>query len=116
MPSRPTKQILVTQWLFRRAKLRDGTSAGLPFPLFGWPLTSYAGLCGMALVVVMMAFQSTTRIALYMAPFWFGLLAAGYALVRRNGAAPGTPRPTEVPICEGPSNYRVSTWGEKGSS
>jgi L-asparagine transporter-like permease len=29
--------ILVTPWLFRKAKLRDGTSAGLRFPLFGWP-------------------------------------------------------------------------------
>jgi AAT family amino acid transporter len=83
--------ILITQWLFRRAKLREGTTAALRFALFGWPFTSYAGLCGMALVVVMMAFQSTTRTALYMAPFWFGLLGAGYALARRNGPAPGTP-------------------------
>ena len=43
----------------------------LRFPLFAWPYTTYLGLGGMALVVAMMAFQPTTRIALVVGPIWF---------------------------------------------
>jgi AAT family amino acid transporter len=70
--------ILVTQWRFRRAKIDDHTSDELQFRLRGWPYSAYAGLLGMGVVLVMMAFASTTRIALYMAPLWFGALCVGY--------------------------------------
>lgn len=70
--------ILVTQWFFRRRRRASGQATPLRFPLFGWPYTLGAGVLAMILVVVMMAFGSTTRPALCVAPAWFALMGAGY--------------------------------------
>lgn len=74
--------ILVTQWRFRRAHIRAQTDTALIFRLFFWPYSSIAGLVGLALVVVMMAFQASTRIALLVGPSWFALLTVGYLILR----------------------------------
>ena len=44
-------------------------------------------LAFLVLVAVLLSQQPDTRVALYVAPFWFGLLCAGYALLRVRGAA-----------------------------
>jgi AAT family amino acid transporter len=74
--------ILVTQWRFRRAHVRSGTDTALAFRLFLWPYSAIAGLAGLALVVAMMAFQTSTRIALLVGPAWFAILSAGYLILR----------------------------------
>jgi AAT family amino acid transporter len=74
--------ILVTQWRFRRAHMRAGTDRALAFRLFLWPYSAITGLAGLALVVVMMAFQTSTRIALFVGPVWFGILTVGYLIMR----------------------------------
>jgi AAT family amino acid transporter len=79
--------ILLTQWHFRRTKMKAGRASRLRFPLFAWPYTTYLGLGGMALVVAMMAFQPTTRIALVVGPIWFATLAFGYYIMRRRSSA-----------------------------
>ncbi len=76
--------ILIAQWRFRRAKCREGSVGSLTFRLFAWPLTTYVGLGGMAIVVIMMVFHSSTRVALLVAPLWFGTLGVGYAIMRRR--------------------------------
>jgi len=74
--------ILVTQWRFRRTHIRAGTASALAFRLFLWPYSAIAGLAGLALVVVMMAFQTSTRIALFVGPVWFLILTVGYLIMR----------------------------------
>jgi AAT family amino acid transporter len=81
--------ILITHWRFRRAKCRDGSAGSLTFRLFAWPLTTYAGLGGLALVVFMMAFHPSTSIALVVAPLWFGALGVGYMVMRRRESIVG---------------------------
>jgi AAT family amino acid transporter len=81
--------ILLTQWHFRRTKMAAGQASRLRFPLFAWPYTTYLGLGGMALVVAMMAFQPTTRIALFVGPMWFATLACGYYIMRRRSSPLG---------------------------
>lgn len=74
--------ILVTQWRFRRAHARAATDTALEFRLFLWPYSAIAGLAGLALVIVMMAFQNSTRIAMFVGPAWFAILSAGYLVMR----------------------------------
>jgi AAT family amino acid transporter len=74
--------ILITQWQFRRTHIRAGTASALAFRLFLWPYSAIAGLAGLALVVVMMAFQTSTRIALFVGPAWFLILTVGYLIMR----------------------------------
>ena len=47
------------------------------------PLANYLVLAFLALVTIMMARDPDTRVALYVAPFWFGLLILGYLMRRR---------------------------------
>ena len=46
--------------------------------------------CGefLVLVAALLWARPDTRVALYVAPFWFGLLAAGYSRVRQRSASP----------------------------
>ena len=76
--------ILITHWRFRRSHIRAGTETALSFRLFFWPYSSIVGLAGLALVIVMMAFQASTRIALFVGPAWFLLLSAGYLIMRSH--------------------------------
>ncbi len=81
--------ILITHWRFRRAKWRDGSVGSLTFRLFAWPLTTYIGLGGLALVLVLMAFHPSTSVALVIAPLWFGALGIGYVIMRRRESIVG---------------------------
>jgi AAT family amino acid transporter/D-serine/D-alanine/glycine transporter len=48
------------------------------------PFANWAVILFLAVVAAMFALDADTRVALYVAPFWFGLLAVGYYLGRRQ--------------------------------
>lgn len=76
--------ILITQWRFRRALLTRTPYEAPHFPLFWWPISTILGLVGMLLVVVLMAFEPTTRVGLSIAPVWFGILYISYRVMTRG--------------------------------
>jgi AAT family amino acid transporter len=80
--------ILVTQYRFRRIRRAEGTENELGFKLFYWPYSSALGFLLLAGVVVIMTLQSSTRLALYIAPVWFGALGAGYTTFVKGRVAP----------------------------
>ncbi|SEN29253.1 amino acid permease [Lihuaxuella thermophila] len=58
---------------------------GLPessFKMPGAPWTNWLVLLFLGLVTVLLGLDSETRIALYVAPVWFGILAIGYQVVK----------------------------------
>jgi AAT family amino acid transporter/D-serine/D-alanine/glycine transporter len=75
--------ILVAHRNYRLA-VAAGRVAAAPFRM---PLAPYANWVVLAFLVLVTALlwpDSNTRVALYVAPLWFGLLAVGYQLVRRR--------------------------------
>lgn len=50
------------------------------------PYANWAVLAFLVAVTAMLWLDEETRVALYVAPVWFGLLAVGYAALRRRGA------------------------------
>jgi AAT family amino acid transporter len=49
-----------------------------------WPLANWAVIIFLLIVAAMFALDADTRVALYVAPFWFGLLGVGYHLGRKR--------------------------------
>ena len=75
--------ILVAHRNYRLA-VAAGRVAAAPFRM---PLSPYANWVVLAFLVLVTALlwpDPNTRVALYVAPLWFGLLALGYQLVRRR--------------------------------
>ena len=82
--------ILVSHANYRRA-VAAGRLPAVPFRMPGAPLVNWLGLAFLVLVAALLSQQSDTRVALYVAPFWFGLLGVGYALMRsRSASTPAT--------------------------
>ena len=80
--------ILVSHRNYRRA-VRAGTAPAASFRMPGAPFANWAVLAFLSAVSVLLWRDPDTRVALYVAPAWFALLGAGYALgVRpaRSGA------------------------------
>lgn len=75
--------ILVSHANYRRA-VAAGRVAPAPFRMPGAPLANWLVLAFLLLVTVMLAGKPDTRVALYVAPVWFGLLILGYTLLRRR--------------------------------
>ncbi|GAA1988305.1 amino acid permease [Kitasatospora viridis] len=75
--------ILVTHLRYRRA-VAAGRSAGSDYRLPGAPYASWLALGFFALVTVLIAWRSDTRIALYVMAAWGALLCLGYAGLRAN--------------------------------
>jgi amino acid transporter, AAT family len=73
--------ILVAHANYRRA-LAAGRAAAAPFRMPGAPLANWLVLAFLVLVTAMLARDPDTRVALYVAPVWFGLLGVGYGFVR----------------------------------
>jgi AAT family amino acid transporter/D-serine/D-alanine/glycine transporter len=78
--------ILVSHANYRRA-VAAGRRPAAPFRMPGAPLANWLVLAFLVLVAALLSQQPDTRVALYVAPFWFGLLCAGYGLLRARGAA-----------------------------
>jgi amino acid transporter, AAT family len=81
--------ILVAHANYRRAAVA-GRAAAAPFRMPGAPFANWVVLAFLVLVTAMLVRDPDTRVALYVAPVWFGLLALGYwriAAARGRGAA-----------------------------
>ncbi|HMM20447.1 MAG TPA: amino acid permease [Selenomonadales bacterium] len=77
--------ILIVQMKFRQ-NLSPQEIADLKYPMPGYPLANWVCLAFLILVVIVMFFTEDTRIALYIAPIWFGLLLAAYYGFKLNVA------------------------------
>jgi amino acid transporter, AAT family len=53
----------------------------------GSPVTNWIGLVFIVLVTCFLAVDPNTRVALYIGPVWFGILAAGYRLTKSREPA-----------------------------
>jgi amino acid transporter, AAT family len=62
---------------YRRAVLL-GTAVKVSYRMPGAPFTSWIVIGGIFLTSVLLWFDPQTRVALYVAPIWFGILAAAY--------------------------------------
>ena len=79
--------ILVAHRNYRRA-VAAGRARPSSFRMPGAPLSNYLVLAFLVLVTALLSVEHETRVALYVAPFWFGALWLGY----RNLRAPDKPR------------------------
>jgi amino acid transporter, AAT family len=77
--------ILVAHANYRRA-VAAGRVTAAPFRMPGAPFANWIVLAFLVLVAVLLAPQPDTRVALYVAPFWFGLLGVAYARLRARAA------------------------------
>ena len=75
----PWGMIMAAHLGYRRA-VREGRAAGSTFRMPGAPVVNYLVIAFLLFVTAMLWLQPDTRVALYVAPFWFGLLAVGYFL------------------------------------
>jgi AAT family amino acid transporter/D-serine/D-alanine/glycine transporter len=80
--------ILVSHANYRRA-VAAGRARAAPFRMPGAPLANWLVLAFLLLVAVLLGKRPDTRVALYVAPVWFGLLVASYALLRTRAAPVG---------------------------
>jgi AAT family amino acid transporter len=75
--------IMVAHKNYRRA-VRQGRARGVPYEMPGWPVANWLVIGFLLLVTAMLALDEGTRVALYVAPLWFGLLAIGYSTSSRR--------------------------------
>jgi AAT family amino acid transporter/D-serine/D-alanine/glycine transporter len=78
--------ILIAHLGYRRA-VAEGRAKPSPFPMPGSPVMNWISLAFIALITVCLALDSATRIALYVAPVWFAILALGYRLTKSRELA-----------------------------
>lgn len=75
--------ILITQLKFRQAKSKDEVKK-LLFKMPLHPFSTYIALSFLALVIVLMGFIEGMRVALVVAPIWFGVLYVGFRLKKKQ--------------------------------
>jgi AAT family amino acid transporter/D-serine/D-alanine/glycine transporter len=75
--------ILVSHANYRRA-VAQGRVAPASFRMPGAPVANWVVLAFLLLVTVMLARDPDTRVALYVAPVWFGILIASYLWLKRG--------------------------------
>ncbi|GGE19273.1 putative amino acid permease YtnA [Marinithermofilum abyssi] len=78
--------IIVYAHMKYRRKVEAGVLPEGEFRLYGAPWVNWLVMAFLLLVLVLLWFDEGTRVALYVAPVWFGLLAAAYQFVRRKRA------------------------------
>ena len=69
--------IMIAHLGYRRA-VGEGRVAGASFRMPGAPVVNWLVVAFLLFVTAMLSLQPDTRVALYVAPVWFGLLAVGY--------------------------------------
>jgi len=69
--------IMIAHLGYRRA-VNDGRVAAASFRMPGAPVVNYVVVAFLLFVTAMLWLQPDTRVALYVAPVWFALLAVGY--------------------------------------
>ena len=70
---------------FRRA-VAAGRIKASSFRMPGAPFTNWVVLGFLAMVAIFLGIDAGTRVALYVAPIWFAILAIGYRLVRAEAS------------------------------
>ena len=75
--------ILLVQMKFRE-KLSPEEVSALKYPMPHYPTANWISLAFLAVVVVIMLFDPDTRVALYIAPIWFGLIIGSYYALGMN--------------------------------
>ncbi len=75
--------ILVSHRNYRLA-VRAGRVTAAPFRMPGAPYANWAVLAFLVVVSALLWLDKDTRVALFVAPFWFALLGVGYASLRRR--------------------------------
>jgi AAT family amino acid transporter/D-serine/D-alanine/glycine transporter len=87
--------IMVSHYQYRRA-VDAGRLAASPFRMPGAPVVNWLVVAFLVGVAVMLwPDEKETRIALYVAPVWFGLLCVSYALIRSKALPAPAPARTE---------------------
>jgi AAT family amino acid transporter/D-serine/D-alanine/glycine transporter len=82
--------ILISHRNYRRA-VAAGKAAAAPFRMPGAPFANWVVLAFLVAVTGLLALDADQRVALYVAPVWFGLLGIGYASMRATGRATRSP-------------------------
>ena len=75
--------ILVSHRNYRLA-VRAGRVAAAPFRMPGAPYANWAVLAFLVVVSALLWLDKDTRVALFVAPFWFALLGVGYGSLRHR--------------------------------
>src|SRR5437016_4285694 len=65
---------------------RAGRVAAAPFRMPGAPYANWLVVAFLLIVAALLSLDPGTRVALYVAPAWFGLLAVGYARLKPHAA------------------------------
>lgn len=66
-----------------RARVAQGKAAAVSYRMPGWPTANWLVIAFLAIVSAMLALTPGTRVALYVAPVWFGILWFSYARLGR---------------------------------
>jgi AAT family amino acid transporter len=61
-----------------RSAVAEGRARAVSYRMPGWPLANWAVILFLLIVAGMFWLDPDTRVALYVAPFWFGLLGIAY--------------------------------------
>jgi len=79
-----TWAIIVVSHLGYRRAVAAGKAAVSPYRMPGAPYTGYLTLAFFALILILLGFDGDTRIALYVSPVWFVLMAIGWQVVKKR--------------------------------
>jgi len=80
--------IMLAHRNYRRA-VAEGRAAAVSYRMPGAPVANWIVMIFLAVVAVMLALDPATRVALYVAPIWFGLVA--FAYIRLRSRVPALP-------------------------
>jgi AAT family amino acid transporter len=74
--------IMYSHARYRRA-VEQGRARAVTYRMPGWPFANWAVITFLLIVAAMFSLDADTRVALYVAPFWFALLGVGYSRLKR---------------------------------
>jgi AAT family amino acid transporter len=69
-----------------RVAIKEGRARAVTYRMPGWPVANWLVIGFLLIVAAMFWLDPDTRVALYVAPFWFGLLGVGYWRLRSRVA------------------------------
>jgi amino acid transporter, AAT family len=67
-----------------REAVQQGRVAAVTYRMPGWPVANWIVIVFLLIVAALLGLDHDTRVALYIAPFWFGLLWVGYNAGRKR--------------------------------
>jgi AAT family amino acid transporter/D-serine/D-alanine/glycine transporter len=71
-----------------RVAVDAGRVKGSTYRMPGAPYANWMVVAFILIVTAMLSLDPDTRVALYVAPFWFGLLGIGYVKAKSGATAP----------------------------